>query len=303
MKNKKLALIITLVIGLTFFSSNIKAESSSIGISPAKITINNLLPGLSTTREIIISRSDVSQAQIYVITTDNSESSKWLEFDPGKEINMVQGANRLSVFVTIKVPADAAYQKYSTNLRIVSRDEVSTNQVNIQTGVITNLELIVTDKQIASFKIVSAKIPNYIFGTDLKLQLKIQNDGNVPTAPSRVVLLIKNSNGQEITTLVKTDLQKVDALTTSEEEIAFSGSNLPVGEYLAKLNVLDTDNNSVFDYDLSFRVSIGANIIDTNFDFFNSPYLYFGLIIFGLLLSIFAVYKIIKEKSRESNLE
>ena len=283
--------------------TNVKAESSGIGISPSQISIEILKPGLSTTRQIIISRSVTTEDESFLITTDNTEGNSWLRFSPGKEITIKEGENRAEVLVTIAVPSDALYKRYSPNIHIIQQKDAQLTGVSIQSGVVLNFDLLVTDKDVVSLKVLSAKIEDVVFGSDVIIALNIENQGNVESAPSKVSLSITDPKGNAIKTLETTDTKTIKALSTESQQVVFKNSNLPVGEYLAKLKVYDAGNTEIYNYDLSFRVSVASanTSITSGLSFGNNIYFGTTLIFAGICLCLLAIFLFAKRKSKKSD--
>ena len=295
---KKLTVITLILVLFAGYHVYAKAESSSIGISPAQISIVNLKPGLSTTRQIIISRSITTTDEIFLLTTDNTEGNSWLSFNPGKEIIIKAGENRAQVIVTIAIPSNALYKRYSPVIHITQRNDSQATGVSIQSGVVLNFDLLVSDIDVISLKVLSAKIDDLPYGSDVVLYLNIENSGNIAAAPARVSLIVSDARGGLITTLESTETTIVKPLSTESQQITFLGTNLQIGDYLSKLTVYDTEDKEMFSYDLSFRVTAaitptnGLRGMDANTIF------YYGLIVIGVGLCALAAFKIAKGKSK-----
>lgn len=298
---KKLTIIIFLIGLLIGSLTYAKADSSSIGISPSQISIENLKPGLSTIRQIIISRSVTAEDESFLIVTDNTEGNDWLSFSPSKSVIVKAGENRTEVVVTITVPSDALYKRYSPNIHIIQQKDAQLTGVSIQSGVVLNFDLLVTDKDVISLKVLSAKVEDITFGSDLIVVLNIENLGNVDSAPSRVKLVITDARGNEIKTLETTDTATVKALSTESQQVAFKDSNLAIGEYLAKLTVYDAGSLEMYKYDLSFRVTEAASTTSLMNGGTNNLYFGVAFIVAGIGLCLLAIFLIAKKKKKKSN--
>lgn len=250
---KKLFPLITILLGFLLLPLS-KVNASSIGVSPSQITIDALKPGLTTTRQITISRGETATDETFLLTADSSESGLWLTFLPGKEVTLAKGQTRANVTVNIAVPEGVAYKRYLPKIRIVEKTQQSATGVSIQSGLIIGLDLLVTDKDVVKLNVLSAKVLDSFLGANLNLSVVFQNEGNVKTAPSKVALAIRTSAGKDVAQLENTVIEPIDPQSTTERVVAFDTKSLPVGEYLAKLTVFDTNNKLIYSYDLFFRV-------------------------------------------------
>ena len=294
---KKIILTTAIIAIMICLPLIVKAESSSIGISPTQINIQTLKPGLTAVRQIAISRSDTSADETFVITTDNSEASDWLTFLPGKEISIAKGEKRVEVNVKITVPANALYQRYSPRVRIVEQRAQLTSGVGIQSGVILNFDLLVSEVDVTSLKVISAKIEDVILGSGITLTLNVENDGNVLAAPSKVQLVISDPHNTLLSTLESVKTTAVKPLSTESQQITFEGANLALGEYLAKLTVYDTKGLEMYTTELSFRVVEQTIMTPTPSPSITSvpSYIFLGLIVLGVAIIIIAVIKLKKK--------
>jgi hypothetical protein len=298
---KKLTIIIFSIGLLIGLSTYVRAESSSIGISPSQISIENLKPGLSTIRQIIISRSVTAEDEAFLIVTDNTEGNDWLGFSPSKSVVIKAGENRTEVIVTITVPAEALYKRYSPNIHIIQQKDAQLTGVSIQSGVVLNFDLLVTDKDVISLKVLSAKVEDIAFGSNIIVVLNIENLGNVASAPSKVKLVISDAKGNEVKTLESTDTATVKALSTESQQVIFKDSNLAIGEYLAKLTVYDASNLEMYNYDLSFRVTEATPTTSLTSEGLNNTYFGIAFIVIGLVLCLLAIFLIAKKNKKKSN--
>lgn len=293
-------LLIGLIIAITGFSNVEAAGLNSVGISPSQISIQNLKPGLVVERRIVISRSESTGSEIYIINTDNSEASSWLTFLPGKQITIRDGESRAEIFVKITVPSDAEYKRYTPTLRIIRQQASSETGVDIQTGVLLSMNLLVSNLDVVSLKVISGKIDDVIIGSNPVLALSIENEGNVPAAPSKVKLFVTDSRGVVVTSLQTTELLTVSPLSTETQDITFIGYDFELGEYLADLTVYGTDEEEIYTSVLSFRVIPVPPVTptDSSGNFLES-YGAVGIILFGLIIIGFAIYKLVKNRRNQ----
>jgi len=293
--------IFTLLITVALLGSvSLAVGTNSIGVSPSTVSVENIKPGLSVNREIVISRNNTEQMEVFVATTDNSEASSWLSFVSSNEVVMAKDQNRASLFVKITVPLDASFMRYTPTLRIVQKKDLSSTGVSIQAGVIITMDILVTDRDVVKLEVLSAKIDDFEEGQDLKLLLTMKNDGNVATAPSRVMLVVKNAAGKEISTLESKEVDTVEPLSTKEVTVVFSGHNLLKGDYLADLEVYDTNGDDIFSYNMSFRVTEALIITPDQLitKFYKQALFYWPLIVIGVVLIIVSIIKLSKRSDK-----
>lgn len=252
--NKKILFLIVLCASLLLLRLD-SVHAASIGVSPSQIEISALRPGVSTKREITISRSDTNVQQKFSLSVGTEEGSTWITFSPSQEVVIAKGEDRATTTITITVPENAAYKRYLPKIKIVEQEQNTLTGVNIQSGLVVGLNLLVTNTTVIKLNVLSAKVKESKLGGLLKLLMVFENEGNVKVAPARMTLTIRTAANKPVIQLENTVLEAIEPLSTAEKVVDFDIVTLTVGEYLAKLAVFDTNNKEIYTYDLFFRVA------------------------------------------------
>ncbi|MBU1129808.1 SH3 domain-containing protein, partial [Patescibacteria group bacterium] len=210
---------------------------AGFGISPAAIIQEHLKPGAKVTQEINLSRSDPNEDLIILVEPDLGEFEQWFEFEPAKSFLFPQGEERTKVKVHISIPEDVAYEKYSGYIRIkATPKEKNQSGVAVIKGARMDVELITTDIDLAQLIIRAITIEDIEGENPLEVVIKAENNGNVPTAPSKVVVEISDLANRLLENIETDDLETI-APSQTKEITAKLKTELGDGEYFANAQI------------------------------------------------------------------
>lgn len=230
-----------------------KQTFAGFGISPSDVVNDLLKPGDRYEKRIIISRSDPDEALKGKIETDLPEIESWFTFEPGNEFILPEGESRFPIKVIINVPHDAPYKKYSGALRITgaSLDE-DKGGVTVVKGAKVQVELATTDIDVTNLVVRALRIQESTDAQRIVMILNVENIGNVPTAPSRILIDVEDLAGNKVGQYETSGLENVEPGVTKEIEAVFR-TDLQPGEYFANTKVY-LDQNVLREDKLYFRV-------------------------------------------------
>jgi hypothetical protein len=214
-------------------------DQTGIGTSPAYIRSENLLAGSHYEQEIVISRSNATNASTAVLELDAPDINDWFSFDPGESIPLPAGEQRVTFTVNIDVPNNAQLGDYSGYLRVKLEEENNAGQIAVVPAVRLDINLTVTNQEERSVKVTLADIMDYPTNQPLVLTLKVVNEGNVAAGPTKATIVVSDLNENELSTLESTTIPTVQSFSTDEVEVSYSEHSLMEGDYFGLVTVYD----------------------------------------------------------------
>lgn len=222
MKTRKAFL---LVLNLLLFFSLANKVLAGFGISPPYVINENLGRGSHFEQKIILVRDNPIEDWKAEISIEAPNFENWIKIDKGKEFILPKGENQVPIIVSVNVPKNAEYKRYKGAIRIktlpLTPSEAGT--VAIALGGRIEIDLNVS-KEIFDFKVRGIKFEDFKEGYKflswylpgkIKFLIKIENIGNVPAGPSKVVFDIYNEAQTELLeTTQTTKLEKVKPFET-----------------------------------------------------------------------------------------
>lgn len=259
MKTKSIYNLIILIL-LTFILSSLLNPiivNAGFGISPSDILYQHMKPGDHYEKKIVISRSDPEEDMMITIETELGVAENWVKFVPGKQFEFPENQQRAEFRVVIDVPTDAAFDQYKGTIRVIAASkEAAQSGVSVVKGAKVNVDLVTTNIDVSNIIIRSLKIDDTPAGDPLKLQMLIENLGNIPAAPSKVELEIVDLNGVFIESLTGGAVQKVPVGETQTVTSSFLPT-VPEGEYYGNIKIY-LDNNLLREDKIFFRITKGV---------------------------------------------
>lgn len=245
--------VVSVLLGLSSFLVLSKANATSIGVSPARLTNKNLMPGSRYQQEFIVSRSESDVAADVEIEIQGDEIKDWLTVTPDG-MKMPQGTNSVKFTVTVKVPNDATAGKYEGSVLVQIVDEEKEGQVILVPGAKIEANLTVSDKEIDEYSVKKATIATHHQGEKLVMEVELDNTGNVPVAPMRAEIAISDINNKEVKEIESVEIKgEVDAFSMGTVQIIFDDPELDVGSYYGDLKIYD-DGKMVYEDKILFKV-------------------------------------------------
>ena len=230
---------------LLFLSQNALA---GFGISPPFLRNENLTRGSYFEEKIYLVRGDPVEDSKVTITINVPGADNWIKIDKGTSFILPKGEKAVPIIVSVQVPNDAPYGRYTGFMRItVEPKEVPPGQVGIALGARVEVDLNVTERKIFNFIVRAVEFldleegyKRFFFFIPGKLVMKmtIENVGNLPVAPSKVHLDIYDILKSKI--LESLDSAKIEGKVLpfkTDNVFAIFKTKLPKGNYWVKYKI------------------------------------------------------------------
>ncbi len=228
---------------------------ASFGITPPYVKNSTLTRNSQFTQKITLVRGDPIGDLKAELIIDVPGANEWITIDKGTTFLLPKGEQKVPMYVTVKVPDSAAFQKYKGNIRIrtspADGGRSGGGAVSIALGAQVDVDFDIIDKKIFDFKVRRIGLDDVAEGHTLgwlyfpgKIRFKVtlENTGNVDVSPSRVVFDIFDFNGETLleTTESKNKIEKVKPFET-KEVIAELPTKLTTGSYLVRYAVYNNE--------------------------------------------------------------
>lgn len=237
-----------------FLGLSASVAQAGFGITPPYVKNTSLTRNSTYEQQILMVRSEPDTALSAQITIDAPEIEDWIEIVEGREILLPVGEQKVPMTVRVQVPSDADFKQYEGVIRIkTSRadNELAGGSVNISLGAQVDIGLTVIDKEIKDFRVRKIDISDLneghkvgwlYFPGKINFRMLIENIGNVPVAPSRVLFRIYDSTGTVL--LEETEntnrIREIEPYAT-QEVLAEIPTRLPAGSYLVRYQIYNEE--------------------------------------------------------------
>lgn len=209
------------IFSLLFYSAILVAlvapsTASAIGVTPPYFKNNSLTRNSIYQQQIILVRGDADEDLEAQITLDVPGANNWITIDKGLRFIFPKGEKQFPIMVKAVIPDDASFGTYTGNFRVVfappGGPEAGT--VTIALGLQIDIELKVIDKKIIDFtfrgvNILDAEEGHKVWWLDfpgkIKFYVRIENIGNVSSAPSKVEFDIYDIYGNLVESTANTN--------------------------------------------------------------------------------------------------
>jgi len=265
---------------------------AGFGVSPPWVKNHVLLPGSRFEQTIILSRGEPEESLKAKVTIDVPEEIRsWFSIDKGLEFVLPKGEQQVPMKVTVNVPKNAKLGKYTGAIMVETFPEKEGGTVSVALAAGIDIDLEVTEKEIAGMIIRFTDIGKIEEGSPLKYLMRIENTGNVNTKPDRVYIEVFDQAHQSLLASGENkNLDWVGPFQTKEIAAEFPTIKLGIGQYWAEIKIFKEDQ-------ILREEKLVYEVIEKKPS--PSPYSYFGrlsnyysyigagilfLIIFGLLV-------------------
>ncbi|MFC1678137.1 hypothetical protein ACFLZ9_00190 [Patescibacteria group bacterium] len=297
-------LVFTLGFFFCFFAS-INIAYAGFGISPPELKSDKLYPGSQYEQLIMLLRSSAEEDLVAQVSVSAPEIESWISIDKGNEFTLPKGSLQIPMVVRVSVPEGAEVGNYQghINVRISPKNEEKEAGVAIALGARVEIKLVVTKEQFIDFKVRLAEIPDIEklnkpwswkifswFFYRIKVVMKIENLGNVPVAPSKVTLEVRDILEKDLLESSEdTKIEKVAPFQTERNVMATFPTQLDVGHYWGLFKIYK-DQEIVYKEKLPFAVVAPGKLGGTDLGIW--PNIIIGATIVLCLLVIFILIKI-----------
>lgn len=233
----KTVLFLAIALGISFGIVHAESQKVSIGASPSIIENKKLMPGSEFSEDIVISRVD-PQSNLQLTMEVYPESiSGWISFDKGNSTTLMAGQVRNTIKATVKIPAEAQVGSYKGSIYFKLATQTG-GQVTVIPGVKIDLDFNVGNETIEDLKIVSVVLSGVKNSKELIAQLRIQNNGNIPSKADAVNVKVFKLTRELVATGTSTEIPLVNSFSEDTVPSIVNLDNaLEAGEYFAEISV------------------------------------------------------------------
>jgi len=242
---------------------------AGFGISPPYVkTQHPIRPGGHYEQRIMLLRSTADEALEAHIQIEAPEVADWITINKGNVFELPQGELQVPMVVEVDVPEEAEIGEYkgNINIKIRPKQEGQKSGVAIALGARVDINLTVSQQTYVDYKIRKVDLLDterlagiwdwplfsYFFYRN-KVDMKIENTGNVEAAPTRVSLDIYDLKEERLLeSQEETSLDTVKPFETKTVTADFP-TDLGAGQYWGKIKIYN-DNEIIHKDKATFTV-------------------------------------------------
>lgn len=234
---------------------------AGFGISPPYVkTSKPVFAGSRFEQKITLLRSSAEDDLLADISVNAPELEGWVSINKGNEFELPKGQLQIPMVVQIDVPQDAEIGNYKgyINIKIKPKGDGRTSGVSIALGARVDIDLTVTDEPMTDFTIRKVSIPSFEklgkpwewkifswFFYRIKVVMRIENIGNVKTAPTSVKVDVWDlSENSVLESHIDDSIEKVEPFET-QNVIASFPTELDTGQYWGNVSIYK-DNEIIY---------------------------------------------------------
>lgn len=241
-----------LLYGSAFFRSD-KADAGSFGISPPFVNAGEIWPGESHTQRITLLRGRPGNSELINAKINAPEFESWLKIDP-EIIVFPKEQDRITINVTLAVPADAYSGKYRGDIIIGMQPKGPASGVGIALGAHVNVSFEVVDgnerpKEIEIFEAANNELYRRTAG---KIMIVVDDFGKPYYVHKEDRKVVGLNNYKALETYIKKSAKGISNNDLWKMPLA-----------LAESNGKDTDEDGLDD---EYEKAIGTNMYFSDSD-------------------------------------
>ncbi len=234
---KKTGSILITILLLVF--ALIQIAEAGFGIAPPYVRNDKLARGSHFEQKILLVRGDPVEDLKAEIIIDVPGANDWISIDKGNEFVLLKGEQKTPMVVSVDVPQDAKFDNYegAIRIRVSSLKPPETGTVSIALSGQIDVRLNVTKAEVFDFLVRLVAIPDSPEGRLTKVLLKVENTGNIKSAPSKVHFDVFDSFHRDL--LWSGDdsrLEKIKPFETKEIFAEFK-TKLAMGQYRGDIKI------------------------------------------------------------------
>lgn len=163
-----------------FFLLPIPVTHAAFGVSPPFVNAGHLVPGSTYTQTIYLVQDQPDQdLPIQANLQLGAPAKSWVSIDRGFNFVIPEGTNQYPVVITITVPQNASLGVYNGTISFDTAPS-SAGQVTIALGAQVAINLTVGNNVYENYVVQRITFPDIYEGQDPLVDVKFENDGNVP---------------------------------------------------------------------------------------------------------------------------
>jgi hypothetical protein len=225
---------------------------AGFGIAPPYFTNDRLFPGFHFEKEILLVRGEPIEDLKAEIKINVPKANDWISIDKGKEFILPKGEKQVPMVVKVDVPKNADLGSYegTIQIRIVSTKPPDPGTIRIALGGQIEVDLDVVKAEIFDFKIWETKLLGseeghkclwFFVPGRIKLEMLIENIGNIKVAPTKVYFDIYDSSEKNLLESAETTkMEKVRPFETKKIVVEIP-TKLPPGSYWVSFKIFKKD--------------------------------------------------------------
>lgn len=247
---------IILIIMIAIISSHL-VEAISIGVSPGRIRLDNMLKGGYSERIVRISTN--SEKEIIARFDLKGDIIDWLRFEPENRTFALSLGNSYELKIIVEPPEDARSDSYSGSISFITErfGNISGRAGGfVKAGVTSLIDIVVSDDETKACNAGGFDLKDIEIGFPLELSLIILNEGNVRIKPT--ISFDIWDQGQEKLVMSEEFIGPEILPTTREKATRSFPNNLEIGQYWA---IVSADDCGASDL-LTFSVVDKGGILD-----------------------------------------
>lgn len=255
---------------------------SAFGISPPFFNVDKLTKGSRYESTIyLVQGQPENDLDVKAIFEVPDKIKSWLSVDRGETFTIPKGVQQFPLKVLVQVPQDAELGIYNGYLRINTVPQKKEGeQIQISIGARVDINLKIGEGVVQEFSISKLEILDIEEGEDPKIEMVLNNTGNVSVAPSRATFDIFDKFGEVRLGFAQTeDLPEVSSFSSKTFQVTFPVNvHLGVGEYWAETKVYSGDS-------VIKELKTVFNVTENKADY--TDYVMYGGGVLALLLATF----------------
>ncbi len=294
-----------IIFSFVLFLSCVLEAQAGFGISPPYLKSDQLIPGTQYSQSISLLRSSAEDDLVANITVNAPDIESWISIDKGFTFDLPAGQLRVPMNVTIDVPADAPLGDYQGYLSVrISPKTKSGGGVAVALGARIDIDLTLTKDTFPDFKVLTIQIPDFEeltppwswrffrwFFYRIEMNMKIENTGNVDTAPTKVTMEVYDLTEKNLLeTLSDTSFKKIKAYQTGTINASFP-TQLGEGQYWGKIKVYK-GNEIVHANKIAFTVAAPGTLQNYNRQLGLWPWVLLSAVIVLAIICLLVLVKI-----------
>lgn len=255
---KRLFSSILIVVGIFALAHPTMA---GFGISPPYVKTNKpIFAGSHFEQKITLLRSSAEEDLEADISINAPELESWISINKGNIFDLPKGQLQVPMIVQVDVPPDTEIGNYKghINIKIKPKGDDRATGVAIALGARVDIDLTVTDEPMVDFLVRKVSIPPFEkqgkpwewkifswFFYRIKVVMRIENTGNVSTAPTSVKIEVLDLQEDKVLeTHIDDSIDKVEPFETTNLIASFP-TELDVGQYWGNVSIYK-DNEIIY---------------------------------------------------------
>jgi hypothetical protein len=243
------ALVAIIVLSISAFLAPSAVRAASFGITPPYVTNDSLTRNSVYNQRIVLVRDNPAEDLNVEVTINVPGADKWFTIEPGMKFVMPSGSAQYPMNIRVNVPDNAKFGNITGNIRVVISPAKgpAAGTVGITLGAQIDVSLGIIDRKIVDLNVRGVTISNLEEGYKfwwmkvpgkIRFSMKLENKGNVDSAPDRVEFDIYDYAGNKLAEQTRNN-NTIEKLKPFEfkDVVAELPTYLPPGAYRADYRI------------------------------------------------------------------